>query len=388
MASWLTATLARRLFLLIWGALVLSHLLAWGAVQLVYFSAAPGPALRGGPLPTFPSLPPTPGLDAPRLPPPPPHALPKDGPQQPPLLRRPGGLPFDILLLDYGVRLLVIALAAWYGSRWLARPMRRLVDASQSLGMALNQDLSPPELDEAQGTREVRETAKVFNAMARQLRQQFRARSLMVAAISHDLRTPLTRLRMRLELMDSEPDAREGRELRARSVADVREMNALIDNVLEVFRGDAHAEPAQKTDIGALLQSLADDLVEQGQPVVFEAPGAAAVTLARPDALRRVLGNLLANALRYGGSADIAIAQSDAEIRITIDDTGPGIPAAQLDEVFEPFFRLEASRSQHTGGTGLGLFIARDLTQRQGGRLSLSNRPEGGLRAELVLPRR
>jgi len=370
--TWLTDTLAKRLFLLIWGALVLSHMLAFAAVQLVYFSADSVAEVAQGQLPTFPSLPPTPGVPDSRIE----HApaedfmmMDEDGPP------RRLGLPFNILLLDYGVRLVVIALAAWYGSRWLAKPMRRLVGASQALG----RDLDAPALDEHQGTREVRETAKVFNAMATQLRQQFRARGLMVAAISHDLRTPLTRLRMRLEMLDGET------EMQAKSVADVREMNALIDTVLELFRGDSQAEPMQKTDLAALAQSLADDLIEQGQPVSFS--GDSALTLAQPAALKRVLGNLIGNALRYGGRADIRVEQTPAELRITVDDAGPGIPEAQLDAVFEPFYRVESSRNQHTGGTGLGLYIARDLTQRQGGRITLLNRPEGGLRAELVLPR-
>jgi len=392
--GWLTDTLAKRLFLLIWGALVLSHLLAFAAVQLVHFSDRPGMPRVAGQLPTFPSLPPTPGIpDAHRgdargpdgpgpLPRPRPmheeEGGPGDGP--PPRSATPG-LPANILLLDYGVRLLVIALAAWFGSRWLAAPMRRLLNASQTLGEAIDQQLALPQLDEQSGTREVREAAQVFNAMGRQLQQQFKSRGLMIAAISHDLRTPLTRLRMRLECMDAEP------ELQQRSVADVQEMNALIDNVLEVFRSagpSAAPEPLQKTDIAALVQSLTDDLIEQGQPVSCSGD-AAAVTQAQPAALRRVLGNLIGNALRYGERAEVAVTQSADAVRITIDDHGPGIPVVHLEDVFQPFFRLESSRNKHTGGTGLGLYIARDLTRRQGGRLSLSNRAEGGLRAEIVL---
>ena len=219
--------------------------------------------------------------------------------------------------------------------------------------------------------------------MSRQLREQFRARGLMMAAISHDLRTPLTRMRMRMELMESpEP------ELQQKNIADLREMNALIDSALEVFRGaDDSPEPMQKIDVAALLQSMTDDLAEQGLPVAFTGEEEA-VTLARPAAVRRVFGNLIDNALRYGGRADVQVQRTATELRITIDDAGPGIPQALMDNVFQPFFRVDASRSKHTGGTGLGLYIARDLTQRQGGTLALANRPEGGLQATMTLPLR
>lgn len=378
MLAWFTDTLAKRLFLLMWAALVGSHLLAFAAVRLVHFGEV---APRQ--LPTFPSLPPTPGLPGPAgiggLPPeppqvelaqlePPPFAPPSPGPRLPP----------KILLLDYGVRLLVIALAAWWGSRWLARPMRQLVGAAERLGSTVDGAAAPPALDEDDGTREVRETARVFNRMARELKRQFDERGLMMAAISHDLRTPLTRLRMRLETMEAPAAQRE------RSIADIREMNALIDQVLELFRGSA--EIPQDMDIAALAQALADDLAEQGQPLRCSAEDGA-IARVQPAALRRVLGNLLGNALRYGGGAvELAVQRIDGAVRVRIDDAGPGIPPAQLEAVFQPFYRLEASRNRDTGGMGLGLYIARDLTLRMGGSLDLSNRPEGGLRAELRLP--
>ena len=400
-------TLAKRLFVLIWASLIVSQLLAMSVVQLVYFSAERG--MFGGmgmpgQMATLPVLPPTPGLmnhggprdQAPGQGPGPgprPEGWTNGGPQPPQQQQQQQQqrMPFprhemswNMLLIDYGVRFLVIGLAAWYGSRWVSQPMRHLVSASQALGTSLAQGGgTPPELDEKEGTSEVRETAKVFNTMARQLREQFRSRGLMVAAISHDLRTPLTRMRMRLEMMEtSEP------ELQLKNIADVQEMNALIDNVLQVFRSaDGNPEPMQKTDVAALLQSLVDDLAEQGQPVSYQGADEA-VTQAQPAALRRVLGNLLDNALRYGGKAEVEVQLSASDIAITIDDAGPGIPAAQLDDVFQPFFRVDASRSKHTGGTGLGLYIARDLALRQGATLKLSNRAEGGLRAELRMPRR
>ena len=435
--SWGADTLGKRLFVLIWVTLVVSHIAAWLIVNVTFLNRSTE-NLFSAPWPTFPSMAPTPGVPdsardfggrgpgpgpgpadgrppprfddrGPSGPPgfsrespgaqggpggpgprgepgPGPHAFggpggPGPGPGGPGRPR--GGLPTEALILDYAVRLIVIALAAWYGSRWLAVPMRRLVGASSRLGAALSShsDAELPLIDENRGTVEVREAARVFNSMARQLREQFQSRGLMMAAISHDLRTPLTRLRMRLEDMDANPQAQE------RCVQDVREMNQLIDTVLSVFRGidsDA-ADPLQQTDIDALVQSLADDLVEQQQPVDYQ--GESARALARPAALRRVISNLVTNALRYGQRARIRVTRLPREVRIVIDDDGPGIPNAHLESVFQPFFRVEGSRSRHHGGTGLGLYIARDLVQRQGGRLTLSNRPEGGLRAEVRLPR-
>jgi signal transduction histidine kinase len=408
-------TLSKRLLLLMWAALVGSHLLAYTAVRMVYFPAQ-GP--QGGsmldrlpPLPPLPSLPPTPGLpqaadapgpqgqdaNAPRRPPPPgdagvppsPHPEgrqpvgPAPGHERTPGPRqRPPALPWDALLLDYGVRFAAIAAAAWFGSRWLSAPMRRLVRASQSLGDSFGGQQSPAPLDERAGTAEVREAAEVFNRMARQLREQFQSRGLMVAAISHDLRTPLTRLRLRLESMGDDP------ELQQRSVADIREMNELIDNVLEVFRleGPGYREPPQNADVNALVQSLADDLAEQGQPVAFT--GHAVVADIQPGALRRVVANLIGNALRYGGRAEVCVMRSEKSVHIVVEDQGPGIPPAELEAVFQPFYRVDSARGRDTGGTGLGLYIARDLTQKQGGTLTLANRPQGGLRAEVTLPLR
>ncbi len=292
------------------------------------------------------------------------------------------GLSNKALMVDYGIRLLVTALAAWLASRWLARPMRDLVRASRTLGSSLHKQDKLPLLDEHQGTLEVRETAQVFNAMARQLRRQFNERGLMVAAISHDLRTPLTRLRMRLETLDIDEHQR------VRSVEDIREMNALVDAVMELFRGDGPgaSEDPRDVDLSALAQSLVDDLAEQGQSISFELQGEPVVAKGQPMALRRVLGNLIGNAMRYGGQAEVRAGRDSRGAWVHICDHGPGIPPDKLDAVFEPFYRLEDSRNRHTGGAGLGLYIARELTQRQGGELTLTNRPSGGLMAELRLP--
>lgn len=380
MKALLGDTLAKRLFLLMWVALVASHLAGYLVVHAVYLPAGHGAPARapGAGVSAFPGLPPTPGVPDARA-----------NAQATETGTATGvDLPLEGLLLDYGVRIAVIALAAWLGSRWLSRPVRNLVAASRVLGGSVVGGRPSPALDERRGTREVREAAQVFNTMARRLHEQFRTRGLMVAAMSHDLRTPLTRLRMRF----GAPDNRMDEALQQRCVDDIREMDALIDTVLGVFRGDALGTPQalQDTAVVALVQSLADDMAEQGQAVGLTVPPpgqGSDVVRAEPAALRRVIGNLVGNAVRYAGRADVSVRIAAGEIAVVVDDRGPGIPSAQLDAVFEPFFRLEPSRNRDTGGTGLGLYIARELALRQGAHIRLSNRAGGGLRAEVVLSR-
>ncbi|MGM9483281.1 ATP-binding protein [Roseateles sp. NT4] len=368
--------LGLRLFLLMWVALTVSHLAAWSLVTQAVrgFGDMPGP-------------PPMRSEGRPAMPPPrdegfgngpPPRREP--GAQMPGRLPTfpslpPASLPWRTGLVDYGVRLLVIALAAWWGSRWLARPVRRLVAAAQGLTPALAQGRPAPELNEDEGTREVRDAAAVFNRMAAELSGQFEERGLMIAAISHDLRTPLTRMRLRLETGEVEPGVRE------RCVEDIREMNRLVESVIEVFRPADTAEP-QRVDLSALAQSAVDDLAETGAQVSFEGPSA--VVSADPVALRRVVDNLVGNALRYAGNARVRVDLAAGETRLVVEDDGPGIPEAELERVRQPFRRVEGSRNRATGGTGLGLYIAQQLVRRQGALLVLANRPEGGLRAEVV----
>ncbi len=382
MKAWLADTLFKRLFALMWLALVISHAVAFLVVT------HNGPA-NGGRLPTFPSLPPFSmfqrgpggGPDGPGGPPP--FANHGAGMGPPPNFG-PGATMHDVGLsvpqvaMDYGIRLLIIGLAAWLGARWLSAPMRRLATASRTLGQSLARNDAPPQVDERTGTVEVREAAQVFNDMSRQLGEQVNSRSLLVAAISHDLRTPLTRIRMRLEASEDDP-------LTARSIADIHEMDDLIESALEVFRGSGHAEASQVTDVHALVQSLVDDLADIGQAVSVQ--GEPAPARVQAVGLRRVVSNLVNNALRYGHRADVCVRPQGDAVHIVIEDEGPGIAPAQLEAVMKPFFRLEPSRNRLTGGSGLGLYIARDLIGRQGGVLTLENRSTGGLRATIALPR-
>ena len=410
----LADTLFKRLFALMWLALVISHAVAFLVVT------HNGPA-DGGRLPTFPSLPPFSfsqrAASVPQGMPTPPAGRPdgaappnwrggpggERGPGGPPPFPDRGGmgspppmppngpmdgsgrgstsqgigLPTSAALLDYGIRLLIIGLAAWFGARWLSAPMRRLQAASRTLGQSLARNEAPPQVDERTGTVEVREAAHVFNEMSRQLSDQVHSRALLVAAISHDLRTPLTRIRMRLESSEDDP-------LTARSIADIHEMDDLIESALEVFRGTGgHEEASQVTDVNALVQALVDDLADLGQPVSVQ--GDPAPALVQSAGLRRVVSNLVNNALRYGKRADVSVRPHGDVVHIVIDDQGPGIPAAQLDAVMQPFYRLDTSRNRLTGGSGLGLYIARDLIARQGGVLTIANRAEGGLRATIAL---
>jgi signal transduction histidine kinase len=403
-------TLALRLFVLMAVTLVASHLAAFLAVV-----PGDGPGAAGGSrlanLPTLTSLPPG-GLvpaqgpvgggpiSSPPAPPPPnahgpgaaplgaPPGPPPDGPGGPggpvgapggpegppgPTGTAPPALPAGALWLDYLIRFTVIAIGAAIGARWLARPMKRLAQASTTLAQGLVDGRAPPQLDERHGTAEVRETAQVFNHMARRLAEQFDTRSLHMAAISHDLRTPLTRLRMRLELLHANE-----------AIADVHEMDQMIGDALAVLREQRDDVPAEPVDLAALVQALVDDLADQGLDATAPSLPAARVR-AHPAALRRVIGNLLGNALRYGQRARVHIAPAGRRVALWIDDDGPGIPPAQVEQAFRPWQRL-AGAEGHPSGHGLGLAIARDLAERDGATLTLANRPEGGLRAQLDLP--
>ncbi|MBN8505086.1 MAG: HAMP domain-containing protein [Burkholderiales bacterium] len=388
-------TLAKRLAWLMWGALVVSHLAAYAVFHAGVSTAPappadpqgweraappgawqgdePGPAdaprERRGPshprpsgepppraMPTFPSLPPTPGL-------------PDSGHR---------ALPTSAFVLDYGVRLAVIALAAVLGARWLARPLHELARASRGMALQLRKGQTVPRLSEASGTREVRELAHAFNDMGEQLRRQYEGRSLMVAAISHDLRTPLTRLRMRLETQD------DLERLRTQGVADLREMSALIDSVLQVFQPSAAStESARPVKLAPLVQALVDDAQALGHDVQLLQPVPDLSLRVPPLALRRVLDNLVGNAVRYGQRARIGVTESAGRIGLVVEDDGPGIPEALHEAVFEPFVRVESSRHRASGGVGLGLYIARQLAEGMDAELRLHNRPEGGLRAQL-----
>jgi signal transduction histidine kinase len=278
------------------------------------------------------------------------------------------------LLLVLGVLLVGVILLSVIGVRSLTHPLRELRQAAEGLGKDIRQS---PLVE--RGPAEVRETAKVFNTMQTRLKNYIEDRAGILAAVSHDLKTPLTRLRLRLDLIDDE-------ELRSKTEQDLNDMESMVSATLDFMRGTETREPSQPLDLLALLESIQDDTQEAGKPVQLQQQPIAPYQ-GKPLALKRCIVNLVENAVRYGGQAEIEILDGKEALEIRICDHGPGIPEEALQRVFYPFFRLENSRAQHTGGTGLGLGIARNIARAHGGDLTLQNRAEGGLCARLTLPR-
>jgi signal transduction histidine kinase len=258
--------------------------------------------------------------------------------------------------------------------RWVTGPLAELATAAEKLG----EDINRPPLPET-GPSEARRAARAFNTMQQRLSRFIADRTRIFTAMSHDLKTPITRLRLRAELL--EDDA-----LRAKFTRDLEEMEAMVTQTLDFMRDADAREAVQRVNAMALLESLQTDYQDSGNRVRIEG-GIAQPYPGRPLALRRCLTNLVDNAVRYGGQATIRIEDDAERLAIRILDDGPGIPEQELEQAFEPFFRGEASRNRETGGTGLGLGIARNIARAHGGDLVLRNRPEGGLEALLTLPR-
>jgi signal transduction histidine kinase len=266
-----------------------------------------------------------------------------------------------------------LGLVLYAMTRTITRPLGKLAKAADAAGRGTSVEPLPE-----QGGRELRAATRAFNAMQERLRRYLDSRTRVLAAMSHDMRTPLTRLRLRVESIEDES-------LRTRCTADIDEMNEMIRGALGVFRGLNDEELAVPIDMNALLESLRDEYIELGSAVAL-AGRANAPYVGKPLALKRCLGNLIHNAIQYGHEANISV-EDDGVLTIRVRDRGPGIPVEALEQVFEPFFRLETSRNRDTGGTGLGLSIARDIAQAHGGTITLRN-AEPGVEAILALPRR
>ncbi len=278
------------------------------------------------------------------------------------------------LLLILLVLLVSVAVLAALAVQALTRPLAVLADAAGKLG----RDIRHPPLAET-GPLEVRRAARAFNTMQERLIRYIEDRDRILAAVSHDLKTPITRLRLRTELLDDSP-------LREKFQADLDDMQRMAQASLDFLRGGEDSEPIAPLDLNALLESLQEDAEDAGREMLIA--GVARQPLrCRPLALKRCLTNLVDNALKYGQRADITVADAPERLTLTIRDRGPGIPVTELEKVFEPFYRLEGSRSRDTGGTGLGLSIARNTARAHGGELTLRNHPRGGLEAVLELPR-
>jgi signal transduction histidine kinase len=277
------------------------------------------------------------------------------------------------LLLELGLITLVLAGVLYVMARTITRPLSQLATAAEAVGRGARHAPLPET-----GARELRNATRAFNAMQERLQRYLDSRTHVLAAMSHDLRTPLTRLKLRAETLDDPA-------LRDRFNADLDEMSRMVTGALDLFRGVDHDEPLENVQIEAVLAELRAELGELG--LGFTVTGTAAPLLARPMALKRCLTNLLSNAAKYGRNAAVVLEDAPAELVIRVQDEGPGIPDDMLERVFEPFFRLESSRNADTGGVGLGLGIARDIAQSHGGSLVLKNRAPRGLEAVLRLPR-
>jgi signal transduction histidine kinase len=268
---------------------------------------------------------------------------------------------------------LSIGILAYLVTRMTMRPLKRLAQAAKDLG----NDINHPPL-QLSGASEIRQASAAFNAMQARIRQHIAQRTQMLAAITHDLQTPLTRLRLRLEKV-GDP------ELQNKLVGDLSAMQGMVKEGLDLARSMDSSETMQALDIDSLLDSVCSDAADAGQPVELKGHVAMAL-MGRPLAMRRCLVNLIDNAVKYGHHAQVTVERIAGAARIRIRDGGPGIAADQMSRVFEPFYRIETSRSRESGGTGLGLTIARNIAEQHGATVTLANHAEGGLEVTLVMP--
>lgn len=257
---------------------------------------------------------------------------------------------------------------------WMTTPLRRFAAAARELYHGTDR-VEVPE----SGPREIRDAAIAFNDMQARIRKLVTTRTQTLAAVSHDLKTPLTRMRLRAEALGDTPQA-------AGLVADIRDMERMLDQTLAHLRGDRKDEDIRPLDLAALLATLVDDATDRGATATLAEAGPLVIE-GRPLALKRAFANLVDNAIKYGGAVSIACDETPTLVRVVLSDGGPGIPEARMAEMFEPFTRMEPSRSPETGGYGLGLSIARDIVEGHGGTIRLENRAAGGLAVTVDLPK-
>ncbi len=277
------------------------------------------------------------------------------------------GVVLSTTVMAIGIVLLSVLIA-----RWLTRPIQKMAAAVH----ALHPESAFPQIPE-RGPWEVRELGRAFNDLQHRIKRLLDERTRALAAVSHDLRTPLTRLKLRLE--DVSPATASA------MAADIEELEQMIEATLSYLKGDNVGEEPRFIDLAALLETLATDAADRGQEVEVSGPRSL-VIVGRRSGLKRAFANIVQNALKYGVRARVSILALADTVRIQIDDDGPGIPPEKFSAALEPFVRLEESRSRETGGAGLGLAIAKANIETDGGSISLSNRPEGGLRVLVTLP--
>ena len=285
-----------------------------------------------------------------------------------PSLQIPTEAWFSIALL-----FVVTAIFSIWAVVMAVQPVRMLARAADRL----SRNIDEPALDEDKGATEIRSAARSFNRMQDRLKRHVNSRALAFAAMSHDLRTPLTRMRLRIESL--------GEDAKRKLGDDLDEIEALATTVLDVTRSLAADEPLARIDFEELSRKLVDDYAQLGQALRVE--GGAAPIEARPHALRRALVNVIDNAFKYGRDVVLQVEEGRGEVLLNVLDRGPGIPREELEKVLYPFYRVEGSRSRETGGAGLGLAIAKDIVEGHGGALEIANRADGGLRVSFRMPR-
>lgn len=280
-------------------------------------------------------------------------------------------LPRNLIII--GMMLLSTLLVALIATRHLATPLERFAEGARRFG----KDFRAPPIP-LEGPQEIRQAILAFNAMQAQLQHFLNDRTQMLAAISHDLRAPLTRMRLRGEFIEDP-------EQQSRLFRDVDEMQSMVNSALEFFRDNARLEPATTFDLAELLHTVVDDFKDAGTEVAFAGPNRF-VYVGRPIGIKRALTNLVDNAIKYGREPGVRLSAAGERVEILVVDRGPGIAQVHHEQVFTPFFRIEGSRNKNTGGVGLGLPSARATVIEHGGTLTLRNRRGGGLEVKVLLP--
>ena len=282
--------------------------------------------------------------------------------------------------LVFLVEFMLFAVIVLFLLKKFLKPFQQLTQAAERVGKQPEVASPLPE----EGCKEIREAAQSFNRMQARIQKNIEERNRMLAAMAHDLRTPLTRVQLRIEEVDPE-------ELRNKLTEGIKEIRSIAEQSLELSSSLKISEKPVPLDILAFMQSRVDDFAEMGHPVLLkgchENGMAALAVLASPLSLKRCVDNILRNAVTYAGNADVCVSSANGEVIIDICDNGPGIPEQHLERISAPYFRLETSRNRESGGTGLGLSIAHNMMLLNNGTLSFTNRPEGGLRVRMMLPR-
>jgi len=277
-------------------------------------------------------------------------------------------------LLSLGVMTVAVIVVSGLAVYHINGPLRTFAGAARRLGTNINTPPLP-----VKGPLEVRGAITAFNDMQERLKRLISDRRQMLAAVSHDLRTPITLLRLRTEFVENDSE-------REKMLATLTDMEEMVESILRFVRDDAAHEEVQSVDLVALINAICDDLSDLGQKAAFSGPDKL-IYPCRPIVFKRALTNLIENAVKFGGSASVRMRDTGENVEIGVEDEGPGMPETQLEAVFDPFYRIEPSRSRDTGGVGLGLSVARSIVDAHGGQIVLANRPTGGLQVMVELPK-